>query len=137
MGDGLVLKSGTHNDLIQASGPYTHLMESQKLREGCGLSDTDNTFGDWNENMEKEACEDVPLGSKNTNNLLASDILQQKQQAAGQNEEDQHYGLPYLFKRMFLLVRNQWELCIMGVVFACCMYLTFLVYLFSDSHSSQ
>jgi ATP-binding cassette subfamily B (MDR/TAP) protein 1 len=52
MGDGLVLKSGTHNDLIQASGPYARLMEFQKLREGCGLSDTDDAFGDWNKNME-------------------------------------------------------------------------------------
>lgn len=51
------------------------LVESQKLREGHDLLDSDNAFGNWNKNMEKAAREEVPLGRKNTNHLLASDIL--------------------------------------------------------------
>jgi ATP-binding cassette subfamily B (MDR/TAP) protein 1 len=96
-------------------------VESQKLREG---HHADNAFGDWNKNMEKEAHEEVLLARKNTDHLLASDIVQQKQV---HHEENEHYGLAYLFKRMFLIVRDHWKLYTIGTVFAICMYLfTFL-----------
>jgi ATP-binding cassette subfamily B (MDR/TAP) protein 1 len=93
-----------HNELIQAGGYYSRLVESQKLRE---VHHVDDGFGDWNKNMEKEAREEVPLGRKNTDHSLASDIEQQKQ---AHHEEDQHHGLPYLFKRMFLIIRDHWKL---------------------------
>jgi hypothetical protein len=108
-------------------------VESQKPRDGHHV---DDTFGECNKDMEKEAGEEIPLGRKNTDHLLASNIVQQKQQA--QHEEDHHYGLAYLFKRMFIIIRDHWKLYTMSLVFACCMYLFIsLVYLFSDGHSSQ
>ena len=45
MGDGLVLESGTHNDLIQGGGAYARLVQAQKLhggRENTARVDSDD-----------------------------------------------------------------------------------------------
>jgi ATP-binding cassette subfamily B (MDR/TAP) protein 1 len=139
MGEGLVLESGTHNDLIQAGGAYARLVQSQKLREGrdgresSGLLDTDNASDDSGHSIEKEFCEEVPLDRKNTGHSLASDVLKQKQQAMGENEKEKDHELPYLFRRMLLIVRDQWRNYSFGVVFACRTCFIFRVYSFLTS----
>lgn len=136
MGDGLVLESGTHNDLIQAGGAYARLVQSQKLREGrgnSGPSDADDASEDSGHSIEKEIREEIPLGRKNTDHSLASDILEQKRRAmaaSGEDEDGKDYGLPYLFRRMFFLVRDQWKNYFFGAVFACCTCLISRVYSF-------
>ncbi|KAF8895324.1 P-loop containing nucleoside triphosphate hydrolase protein [Infundibulicybe gibba] len=98
MGEGLVLEHGTHNELLRNEGAYARLVQAQKLRE----SRDDNATGDDasssadEQEMEKAAREEVPLGRKNTGHSLASEILEQKRKAAPAVEE-QDYGLPYLF----------------------------------------
>ena len=142
MGEGLVLESGTHNDLIQADGAYARLVQSQKLREGresSGVLETDNDSEDSGHSIEKEIREEIPLGRKNTNtgHSLASDVLEQKQQAMGKNENEKDYELPYLFKRMFLIIRDRWKNYFFGALFACRTCFVFRVYPFSHHVSSQ
>lgn len=109
MGDGLVLESGTHDDLLSTGGAYAALVQAQKLREGnqaAGRKDDDST-GDEAEDLEKAIREEVPLGRKNTSRSLASEILEQKR-AAQQLEVKSSYSLPYLFQRMGLLMKDRW-----------------------------
>jgi ATP-binding cassette subfamily B (MDR/TAP) protein 1 len=124
MGDGLVLESGTHNDLLQADGAYARLVQAQKLREVAKGSDGaggDDTSDDekMEEKMEKIAREEIPLGRKNTQQSLASEILEQKRKAAESSESKDDYSIFYLFKRMAPLIRDQWSNYFFGAVFAC------------------
>lgn len=135
MGEGLVLESGTHSDLIEADGAYARLVQAQKLREGreTGGVDSDGVSEDKHD-IEKEAREEIPLGRKNTGHSLASEILEQKRkamEASGQNGEEEALGIFYLFRRMAPLVRDQWKNYLLGAMFACCTCVIFLCNPFS------
>jgi ATP-binding cassette subfamily B (MDR/TAP) protein 1 len=139
MAEGLVIESGTHHDLIQADGAYARLVQSQKLREGRhesgGLLDADNASEESEHSIEKEIHEEIPLGRKNTGHSLASEVLEQKQEAMGENENEKgkDYDLPYLFRRMFLIIRDRWRYYFFGTVFACRTCFIFRVYSFLTS----
>jgi len=87
MGDGLVLESGTHDDLLEAGGAYARLVQAQKLRDVAKGSDgaVSDDSPDAKE-MEKVAREEIPLGRKNTLQSLASEILGRKRKAAESSE---------------------------------------------------
>lgn len=125
MGDGLVVEQGTHNELLQADGAYARLVQAQKLREQRPiLADDDSaTSVDEPEDMEKLAREEVPLGRKNTGHSLASDILEQKRQAAAGEKEKGDLSLVTIFIRMGKLIRAQWKNYFFGAVFASSMCL--------------
>jgi len=130
MGDGLVLESGTHNDLIQAGGAYARLVQAQKLREGHENSTPAESDNVSEHDMDKEAREEIPLGRKNTGHSLASEILEQKRkamEASGQDKDGEDLGLFYLFKRMAPLIRDQWKNYFLGAIFACCTSFIFRV----------
>lgn len=121
MGDGLVLESGTHNDLLQADGAYARLVQAQKLRELAKGSDSavsDDSEDDGK--MEKIGREEIPLGRKNTLQSLASEILEQKRKAAQTSDSRDDFSMFYLFKRMAPLIRDQWPNYIFGSLAACC-----------------
>lgn len=119
MGEGLVLEHGSHNDLISRDGAYARLVQAQKLRESGDVSTSDpGAASEEAENMEKAAREEVPLGRKNTGHSLASEILEQKRQAAGADKKDKAHGLFYLFKRMGKLNREGWSSYFWGSIFA-------------------
>ena len=136
MGDGLVLESGTHHDLIQADGAYARLVQSQKLREERGresidVLDSDNLIEESGHSIEKEIPEEIPLDRKNTKHSLASEVQEQKQGAMGENEKEKDHDLPYLVKRTVPIMRDQWKSYFLGTVFACRTCLSFLYILFS------
>jgi len=122
MGDGLVLESGTHNELLlQSDGAYSRLVQAQKLREVAKGSD-DAVGGDSDDGqmeMEKVVREEVPLGRKNTLQSLASEILEQRRKAAESSESGDDFSTFYLFKRMAPLIRDQWPHYILGSIAAC------------------
>lgn len=126
MGNGVVLESGTHTELLAADGAYAHLVQSQKLREAeekeARLDSDDEDEEDNEGDMEKQAREEIPLGRRNTSRSLASEILEQKRQEQD-GEEDKSFSLFYLFRRMGAIVRDQWKAYILGAFFAsskCC-----------------
>jgi ATP-binding cassette, subfamily B (MDR/TAP), member 1 len=124
MGDGLVLESGTHNELLAKEGAYARLVQSQKLREtqdaqAVAGDDSDSEAGEPEEkDMEKLAREEVPLGRSNTQRSLASEILEKRRMEHEGKEKEGDHSLFYLFKRLGLLVRDQWRNYLIGSIFA-------------------
>ncbi|KAF5382598.1 hypothetical protein D9615_002908 [Tricholomella constricta] len=121
MGDGLVLESGNHNDLLARDGAYARLVQAQKLRQiqeiiPSGIETPD--LKDQPEDMEKLAREEIPLGRKNTGRSLASEIIEQKLKAHDGEKEKGDHGLVYLFKRMGMLNRAGWASYAIGSIFA-------------------
>ncbi|TCD61612.1 GTPase-activating protein [Steccherinum ochraceum] len=128
MGGGVVLESGTHNELLSdVNGPYARLVAAQKLRdsrEKRGADDGDDDTaasgeGDDEEDLKKQAEEEVPLGRTNTRKSgrsLASEALEQKQQAKEGQEKE--YTLPYLFYRMGKINRAGWKKYVLGGIAA-------------------
>lgn len=124
MGDGMVLESGTHEQLLaDVNGAYYRLVQAQKLRESNDVQDTtdsdDQTFptkeagGDYSE----VAKDEIPLGRVHTNRSLASEILAQKQQTG-----EREYSMLYLFKRMGMINRDQWPRYSIGIIGAISKY---------------
>lgn len=121
MGDGLVLESGTHDELLSTEGAYARLVQAQRLRESKDSGDGDESNDDEPEDMEKVAREEIPLGRKNTSHSLASEILEQKRQAreqSGVKDKEDDYSMFTLFSRMAPLIRDQWRNYLLGAVFA-------------------
>jgi ATP-binding cassette subfamily B (MDR/TAP) protein 1 len=122
MGDGLILESGTHEELLRANGAYSTLVQAQKLREAkqvAGGKDEDDISGDSAEDLEKTIREEVPLGRKNTNRSLASELLEKKRVTAQEHEIKVSYSLPYLFQRMGIVMEDHWHRYLIGTLAAC------------------
>ena len=112
MGDGAVLESGTHDELILADGSYAKLVEAQKLRDGPN-------FGvQFEETLEPEMSpkEVVPLQWKNTQTSFSSQVALNNKTTQSESER----SMLYLIKRMVYFVRPPWQQYSIGAVFAIC-----------------
>lgn len=131
MGDGLVLESGTHNELLSnENGAYARLVNAQKLREARertvqGGDDESTAHGsqegkvaEEEEDVEKQAEKEIPLGRSNTGRSLASEILEQRQKSQENQDRENKYSLVYLFKRMGRINRDSWRFYICGGIAA-------------------
>ena len=108
MGDGLVLESGTHDDLLEADGAYSRLVQAQKLRDVAKGSDDAVSDGSWDDGeMQQVAREEIPLDRKSTLPSLASEILGQRRKAAESSEARGDFSLIYLFKRIAPLIPDR------------------------------
>jgi ATP-binding cassette subfamily B (MDR/TAP) protein 1 len=129
MGDGLVLESGTHEQLLAMNGAYSRLVQAQRLREGreqATLEVVEQDSVDEHTDMEEAAREEIPLGRRSTRQSLSSQILEQRRKAAETSDNgDDDYSLFYLTKRMAPFIRDQWKNYLIGIFFACSIY-TFL-----------
>jgi ATP-binding cassette, subfamily B (MDR/TAP), member 1 len=122
MGDGLVLESGTHQELLaNEQGPYFRLVEAQKLREAKNADAEERESDDGTlpekeegEDYGKLAKEEIPLGRVKTSQSLASEILAQRRQQAGENRVE--YSMIYLFKRMAAINRDCWRKYMLGSI---------------------
>lgn len=144
MGDGLVLESGTHAQLLaNEQGPYYRLVEAQKLRESAESKaardeeeDAERDSATLPEKHEGEdygelAKEEVPLGRVNTNRSLASEILAQRQKEKGEKD----YSMLYLFRRMGMINRDQWPRYAIGTIGAISTYLPPFAFAFPANES--
>lgn len=128
MGDGLVLEKGTHNELLQdENGPYSRLVQAQRLREKrtADESDSDTIASDVEEggaekeDFEKAAKEEVPLSRSKSGRSVASEMLEQRQKERGE-EKQKKYGMLYLLRRFFIINRANWRLYGFGFIAAIC-----------------
>lgn len=120
MGDGMVLESGTHEQLlVNEDGAYYRLVEAQKLRESSNIQTTEESDEQTlpekqeAEDYSEAAKEEIPLGRVNTNRSLASEILAQRQGSKG---HEKNYPMLYLFKRMGMINRDQWRSYAIGTI---------------------
>lgn len=128
MGEGLVLESGSHRELLGANGAYAALVQAQELREAKETAEDQRVDGEGAGDLEKAIHEEVPLGRKNTGRSLASELIEQKRIIAEASEAKVSYSLFYLFKRMGVIMKDHWSRYLIGSIAACGMFL--LRYLF-------
>lgn len=135
MGDGLVLEQGTHVELLaDPNGAYSRLVLAQKLREKkeavVGEQDLADSAAEEADEEGKGAVQipaedvaEVPLGRKNTNHSLASDILRKRGKLGGAPEEDEpDMGLVELFKRLGAINKAGWKNYAFGFIAASCKF---------------
>lgn len=126
IGDGAVIERGRHNELLSnENGPYARLVTAQKLREAREVGDGDgDEIAQVSEksvegpaDIEREALEEIPLGRSNTHRSLASEILEQRKTLVAAQDE-QEYGMLYLFRRMGAINKKEWKRYFFGSFFA-------------------
>ena len=119
MGDGLILESGTHAELLHdANSPYARLVAAQRLRESQVEEDETETSADDEEDIEKAVRDEIPLGRQNSSHSLASEIIERNQQQ--EKKKKKHYNIPYLFKRIGSLNPKGYKAYIVGSLAAIC-----------------
>ena len=126
MGEGVILESGTHTELLgDETGPYARLVAAQKLKESpVAEDDIESEAGDDEDDIEKAVREEIPLGRRNTSTRsLASEIIEKNQQQ--HQDHKKHYTMYYLFKRMGSLNPAGYRSYFIGTCAAIC---TGLVY---------
>lgn len=126
MGEGLLLESGTHKQLLQNDdGPYSRLVAAQRLREAREKRSVDDNDDSTDvasaeeEDYEKAAQEEVPLSRAKSGRSLASELLEQRNQ-----EKVKQAGRQYtpftIFRRFFAINREHWRLYLFGSIAAIC-----------------
>lgn len=97
MGEGVILESGTHHQLLRSNGAYARLVAAQRLKESH--TEEDDSASSIEEDMEKAAREEVPRRRRNSSTRsLASEIIEKNRQQQQQRKGD--YNMYYLFKRI-------------------------------------
>ena len=135
MGEGLVLEKGTHTELLaDENGAYSRLVNAQRLRDTKESGDGISTAAvsaeaevDVDVDQEKNVEEEVPLTRKGTNYSVTSDLAQKRNDERKQKEVDENkYNLPYLFKRIGLLNREELWRYVVGSMFAMSEHTSFI-----------
>jgi ATP-binding cassette subfamily B (MDR/TAP) protein 1 len=99
MGEGIILESGTHHQLLRKNGAYARLVAAQRLKDSHVQEDeSGSSIADDVEDMERAAREEIPHRRGGSTRSLASEIIEKKKQPGQERQKD--YGLFYLFKRM-------------------------------------
>lgn len=122
MGDGEVLQSGTHSELLAQGGAYARLVQAQRLREATsGHPGTDTPLNEEREaaEIEEEAKREVPLGkTRSRQGSLSSGVVKDRMDKDGK-EKEREYSIPTLFARMGAINRSEWLSYVLGVGAAC------------------
>ena len=116
MGDGTVLESGTHEELLaNGDNVYYDLVEAQKLRDSGNIHTTEasdmpflseKNEGEYYSGVTKEAS---PLGPGRASYSLTGDA------SAKKPERNAPYTMTYLFRRMGMINRDQWHRYAVGI----------------------
>jgi len=118
MGDGHVIESGKHDELLRRKGAYHRLVKAQRLRETVYGR---QHFADEDIREPRSTLEQhVPLRRRNPAYSVIGEIMQRRQrQTDGVVASDgKGYSLAYLAKRMFALVPDKRKHYCWGIFFA-------------------
>ena len=121
MGDGLILESGTHTELLRdENAPYARLVAAQRLKEIHVEEEDDSgsSTADDADDIEKAIREEIPLQRRDTNTRsLASEIIEKNRQ---QHQGKKDYSMLYLFKRIGSLNPEGYRAYFIGSCAAIC-----------------
>ena len=120
MGDGLVLESGTHTELLRdENGPYARLVAAQKLKESPIEEDqSESIISDDEDDIAKVVRDEIPLGRSRSTRSVASEIIEKNKQK--KKKKDRDYNMFYLFKRIGSLNPEGYKTYIIGSIAAIC-----------------
>jgi len=125
MGEGIVLEQGTHQELLANEGPYTWLVQAQKLRESAETQATETLDDNHDDNIaavsrsdkEKVDAKETPLEHQDTRSSLTSDLAHKQTAERRSNEVDKGgYSLFYLFRRIGCLACPWYPMYAIGVL---------------------
>lgn len=125
MGEGLVLESGRHAELLRdENGPYARLVAAQRLKETQIEEDESEILtADDTDDMEKAAREEIPLGRRTSSRSLVSDIVERNKQQEQKEKKD--YSVLYLFMRIGSLNPEGYNTYLIGTCAAICIGLVY------------
>lgn len=117
MGDGLVLQSGTHQQLLQdQDGPYARLVNTQKLRE----QEQETAVSGDSEEVTTAQVETSAASKPGASRLRSGTVTSgsNKKVVIGATSDAHQRGMIYLFGRMVLLNKEDWPKYLIGAIAA-------------------
>lgn len=122
MGEGLVLQSGTHSELLKdQDGPYARLVSTQRIREQENEASAPgkSNIAEFIAEKSSEAHGTFPI------TIAANNTARIVQGVKSENADAHNRGMSYVFGRMIYINRKDWIKYTVGVIAAS---LTGLIY---------
>lgn len=134
--NGRIAEQGVHDDLIQMDGPYSKLVEAQRIREE-NTADTLEDHEDYDDTEDARLKEIVQVHSVNSGSITQRDqgeatafekdvrrVDSRKSAtgdifATGDPDSEQKYSLWTLIKFIASFNKKEWRWLIVGLIFSC------------------
>lgn len=111
MGEGVVLEQGTHQELLAHGGPYSRLVQAQKLRENTETLNADSAVV----NDVKASGDETTLSRRDTGHSVTSALAREKSGEENKNEVGEgDRSILYLFMRIGSLARPWYNMYAIG-----------------------
>ena len=112
MGEGVVLEQGTHQELLAHGGPYSRLVQAQKLRENTETLNADSAVVN---DVKKASGDETTLSRRDTGHSVTSALAREKSGEENRNEVGEgDRSILYLFMRIGSLARPWYNMYAIG-----------------------
>ncbi|KAI0778611.1 multidrug resistance protein 1 [Trametes elegans] len=124
MGGGVVLESGTHAELLRnENGPYTRLVQAQKLREArdnaalaSSSGDTSSVDGAKDGDNEKRTLRSMDAPSLKREQSRHSVMGSQYAYGTKKPVDEKDYSLTYILRRLASINSDSWKQYVVGTI---------------------
>ncbi|KAF8652628.1 hypothetical protein AX16_004289 [Volvariella volvacea WC 439] len=115
LGEGMLVESGTHNELLEKGGAYKRLVEAQQLRETRSDGQGVGSSGTATPSVLEEGKESRPQHGRRAS-VSAASVTSSKFNIAKKETKVVDYSLWYLFMRLGKLVPECWWMYGIGML---------------------